>query len=188
MRSGRLWYTTENHTGFNCLSVEVDPYSDGPPPANHFEHDPIDKESIADNVITDFIEDRAGHVWIGTGQNGISFYSYVKPKFVHHKYDQENEWGLKNEKIYSISTQSDGMMWVASGFGLEKISYDGIRDQEYEKSILNVNYIIDLEIINDVMLWVATDQGILKIDTWNDYDAENILRSVSYTHLRAHET
>ena len=176
VRSGRLWYTTENHTGFNCLSVEVDPYSDGPPPANHFEHDPIDKESIADNVITDFIEDRAGHVWIGTGQNGISFYSYVKPKFVHHKYDQENEWGLKNEKIYSISTQSDGMMWVASGFGLEKISYDGIRDQEYEKSILNVNYIIDLEIINDVMLWVATDQGILKIDTWNDYDAENILR------------
>ena len=176
VRSGRLWYTTENHTGFNCLSVEVDPYSDGPPPASHFEHDPIDKGSIADNVITDFIEDRAGHVWIGTGQNGISFYSYVKPKFVHHKYDQENEWGLKNEKIYSISTQSDGMMWVASGFGLEKISYDGIREQEYEKSILNVNYIIDLEIINDVMLWVATDQGILKIDTWNDYDAENILR------------
>ena len=67
-------------------------------------------------------------------------------------------------------------MWVASGFGLEKISYDGIREQEYEKSILNVNYIIDLEIINDVMLWVATDQGILKIDTWNDYDAENVLR------------
>ena len=26
------------------------------------------------------------------------------------------------------------------------------------------------------MLWVATDQGILKIDTWNDYDAENIIR------------
>ena len=176
VRSGRLWYTTENYTGLNCLSVEIDPYSGGPPPANHFEHDPIDKESIADNVITDFIEDRAGHVWIGTGQNGISFYSYVKPKFVHHKYDQENEWGLKNEKIYSISTQSDGMMWVASGFGLEKISYDGIRDQDYEKSILNVSYIIDLEIVNDVMLWVATDQGILKIDTWNDYDAENIIR------------
>ena len=176
VRSGRLWYTTENHTGLNCLSVEVDSYSGGPPPANHFEHDPIDKGSIADNVITDFIEDRAGHVWIGTAQNGISFYSYVKPKFVHHKYDQENEWGLKNEKIYSISTQSDGMMWVASGFGLEKISYDGIRDQDYEKSILNVSYIIDLEIVNDVMLWVATDQGILKIDTWNDYDAENIIR------------
>ena len=175
-KSGRLWFTTENHTGLNCLSIDKDFYSDGPPPANHFEHDPIDKGSIADNVITDFIEDRAGHVWIGTGQNGISFYSYVKPKFVHHKYDQENEWGLKNEKIYSISTQSDSMMWVASGFGLEKISYDGIRDQDYAKSILNVNYIIDLEIINNVMLWVATDQGILKIDTWNDYDAENIIR------------
>ena len=176
VKSGRLWYTTENHSGLNCLSVGEDPYSEGPPPANHFEHDPIDKGSIADNEINDFIEDRAGHVWIGTGQNGISFYSYVKPKFVNHRYDQENEWGLKSDKIYSITTQSDGMMWVATGFGLEKISYDGIRDQEYEKSLLNVNYIIDLEIINDVMLWVATDQGILKIDTWNDYDAENIIR------------
>ena len=121
VKSGRLWYTTENHSGLNCLLVGEDPYSEGPPPANHFEHDPIDKGSIADNEINDFIEDRAGHVWIGTGQNGISFYSYVKPKFVNHRYDQENEWGLKSDKIYSITTQSDGMMWVATGFGLEKI-------------------------------------------------------------------
>ena len=78
IRSGRLWYTTETEPGINCLSVEIDPNSEDPPPANHFEHDPIDKGSIADNVITDFIEDRAGHVWIGTAQKGISFYSYVK--------------------------------------------------------------------------------------------------------------
>ena len=167
-RSGRLWYTTETEPGINCLSVEFDSESKNPPPANHFEHDPIDEKSIADNNITDFIEDRAGHIWIGTGQNGISFLSFVKSKFTHHRYDQENEWGLKSDKIYSITTMTDGMMWAATGFGLEMLSPDGIREYDYEKSTLGVNYIIDLEIVNDENLWVGTDQGVLKINTMTD--------------------
>ena len=168
MRSGRLWYTTATEPGINCLSVEFDSESKSPPPANHFEHDPIDGQSIADNNITDFIEDKAGHVWIGTGQNGVSFHSFVKSKFTHHRYDQENEWGLKSDKIYSISTMADGMMWAATGFGLEMLSPDGIREYDYEKSILNVNYIIDVEIVNSDHLWVATDQGVIKINTMTD--------------------
>ena len=167
-RSGRLWYTTATEPGINCLSVDFSSESDSPPPANHFEHDPIDKKSIADNNITDFIEDKAGHVWIGTGQNGISFLSYVKSKFTHHRYDQENEWGLKSDKIYSITTMTDGMIWAATGFGLEMLSPDGIREYDYEKSFLGVNYIIDLEIVNDENLWVASDQGVLKINTMTD--------------------
>ena len=167
-RSGRLWYTTATEPGINCLSVDFSSESNSPPPANHFEHDPIDKKSIADNNITDFIEDKAGHVWIGTGQNGISFLSYVKSKFTHHRYDQENEWGLKSDKIYSITTMTDGMIWAATGFGLEMLSPDGIREYDYEKSFLGVNYIIDLEIVNDENLWVASDQGVLKINTMTD--------------------
>ena len=167
-RSGRLWYTTATEPGINCLSVEFNTESNSPPPANHFEHDPIDEKSIADNNITDFIEDKAGHVWIGTGQNGISFLSFVKSKFTHHRYDQENEWGLKSDKIYSITTMTNGMMWVATGFGLEMLSPDGIREYDYDKSALGVNYIIDLEIVNDEILWVATDKGVLKINTMTD--------------------
>ena len=71
----------------------------------HFDHDPVDPNSIADDNITDFIEDKAGHIWIGTTQNGVSFNSFVKPKFISLRYDQENEWGLKSDKIYAITTQ-----------------------------------------------------------------------------------
>ena len=60
------------------------------------------------------------------------------------------------------------MLWVATGFGLELLSSDGIREYEYNKSLLAINYIIDLEIIDDHMLWVATDLGVLKIDTMTD--------------------
>ena len=134
----------------------------------HFEHDPIDPRSIADNKITDFIEDRAGNIWITTAQNGVSFNSYVNSKFISFKYDSENEWGLKSNKIYSIAVQDDGMLWVATGFGLELLSPDGIRDYEYDKSDLMVNYVIDIGTIKDHILWAATDLGVLKINTMND--------------------
>ena len=73
----------------------------------------------------------------------------------------KNEWCLKSDKIYSITTQSDGMMWASTGFGIEMLSSDGIREYEYEKSVLGVNYIMDLEIVNDEYLIVQ-----LKFDMW----------------------
>tara|TARA_B110000438_G_scaffold108845_2_gene106849 strand:+ start:1778 stop:5152 length:3375 start_codon:yes stop_codon:yes gene_type:complete len=168
-RSGQLWFTTNNIKGLNCLSVAIDPYSGELDTVfTHFDHDPIDPTSIADNEISGFIEDLAGNIWIGTGQNGISFNSFVKPKFFSYRYDQENEWGLKSDKIYSITTQSDGMMWVATGYGLEFLSSDCIREYDYEKSILDINYVMDLEIVNDEYLWVASDKGVLRVNTMTD--------------------
>lgn len=163
-KSGTLWFKTRNRSGINSFKATFNEI-DGPDTSiMHFEHDPIDPYSIADNDITNFIEDKAGHVWIGTRQNGISFYSFLKPKFSLLEYDQENEWGLKSNKIYSITTDSYGMMWVASGFGLENISSDGIRDFEFEKSFIESNHVMDLELVDDQYLWAATENGILKID------------------------
>lgn len=168
-KSKRLWFTTENYPGINCLSVVSNMFNGKNDTIfTHFEHDPIDSRSIADNKITDFIEDRAGNIWITTAQNGVSFNSHVNPKFINFKYDSENEWGLKSNKIYSIAVQDDGMLWVATGFGLELLSPDGIRDYEYDKSDLMVNYLIDIEVINAHILWAATDLGVLKINTMSD--------------------
>ena len=164
-KSGKLWFTTENYPGINCLSITLDPYfGELDTSFTHFEHDPVDPNSLADNNISAFIEDKAGHVWIGTRQNGISFYSFVKPKFSSIRYDLENEWGLKSDKIFSIATLSDGYLWAGTGHGLELLSLDGIRDYEMEKSALGINQVMDLEIINDEILWVASTEGVLKID------------------------
>ena len=167
-KSGTLWFKTRNHPGINSFTVSMNEFMGSDTSIMHFEHDPIDPFSIADNNITSFIEDMAGHVWIGTRQNGISFYSYVKPKFSHLKYDQENEWGLKSNKIYSISTDSYGMMWAATGYGLENISSEGIRDFDFEKSVIKSNHVMDLQMVNDEYLWAATDNGILRINVLSE--------------------
>ena len=167
-KSETLWFKTRNRPGINSFKSTYNDF-DGPDTSiMHFEHDPIDPFSIADNDITSFIEDRAGHVWIGTRQNGVSFYSFLKPKFSLLKYDQENEWGLKSNKIYSIATDSYGMMWVASGYGLENISSDGIRDFDFDKSFIQANHVMDLEFIKDQYLWAATENGILRIDVLSE--------------------
>ena len=163
--SGRLWFTTGNFPGINCLAVTLDPkYGEIDTSFTHFENDPVDPNSLADNNISTFIEDKAGHVWIGTRQNGISFHSSMQPKFSSIHYDVENEWGLKSDKIFSVATMSDGYLWVGTDYGLELLSPDGIRDYDIEKTVLGINQIMDLEIIDDEILWVASTEGVLKID------------------------
>ena len=57
---------------------------------------------------------------------------------------------------------------MASGFGLENISSDGIRDFEFEKSFIGSNHVMDLELINDQFLWAGTENGILRIDVLSE--------------------
>ena len=169
-KSGRVWYTTNNHPGINCLSIITD-YTAGINDTSvmHFVHDPIDPVSIADNDINCFIEDKSGHIWIGTGQNGISFLSFFQPKFTAFKFDQENEWGLKSNKVYSMTTDSYDMIWAATAYGLEYLSSDGIRDYDYDKSNLGLDVILDVEILDDdENLMIATNKGIKVINTSSD--------------------
>ena len=165
-RSNRIWYTTENYSGLNCLNIDENGSQDTS--VIHFEHNPIDPSSIADNNINAFIEDKSGHIWIGTDQNGISFNSIFRPKFISYQYDQENEWGLKNNKIYSITADTNHMIWVATGYGLEYLYPDGYREYDFEESVLNVNAIMDIALDGDRYLWAATDKGIIRIEKESD--------------------
>jgi len=168
--SGNLWFKTKNYPGINCLvrwyDKDIEDYESQ---FNHLENDIIDSKSLCDNNVSTFIEDKAGNIWIGTYENGLSFYSKNKSKFLSLSYDQENEWGLRDNKIYSITSLSYGnMMWIATDFGLENISSEGSRDYEYSKKTLGINNIHDVENINDNLLWVASDKGILRVNVDND--------------------
>ncbi len=168
-KSGRVWYTTENELGINCLSV-IEDSIDGLQDTSvmHFEYEPTDPNSIADNFINSFIEDQSGHVWIGTGQNGISFHPFYESKFISKKVDQDNEWGLRNNKIYSITPGPYGYIWIASGFGVEYYDSDIVREFDYDKSTIGVNAIMDIELTNNNRLWVASDKGVTTINTDTD--------------------
>ena len=128
-------------------------------------HDETDQASIPGNIITTFIEDKAGNVWFGTANAGLSVNSNFSSKFSSVKYDSENDWGLLRSKIYAIETTIDNFLWVATDHGLEYLSSEGIRYDHFPKSELGTSQITDIHFQNGNVLWVGSTSGLLKIDT-----------------------
>ena len=67
--------------------------------------------------------------------------------------------------VYRIRREVQQHLWISNDFGLELISLDGLRDYEYSKEALNVEKISVVKSINDHILWVGTNEGILKINS-----------------------
>ena len=124
----------------------------------------MDEYSLASNDISAFIDDKAGNIWIGTRGGGISLYSTNKSKFTSLSYDSDNEWGIKNNNIFSISSLSYGnMLWISNDFGLELISSDGLREYDYSNEVLNVKKITVLDNINDDICGLVQMKVFLKL-------------------------
>jgi ligand-binding sensor domain-containing protein/serine phosphatase RsbU (regulator of sigma subunit) len=168
-KSNQVWFTTSNYGGINSITFIHNPEKSTLDTIFvNLQYDENDQSSIPDNNINTFIEDRAGNVWFGTANNGLSFHSAIASKFSSIKYDSENEWGLLRSKIYSIEATEKNFLWVATDYGLEYLSSDGIRYDDISKSELGVNQITDIYFGGSNILWVGSTSGLLKIDL-NDH-------------------
>ena len=161
-KSNRVWFTTSNFKGINNISFSKN---------NHdtvyvnLQHDEADETSIPGNSITSFLEDKAGNVWFGTTNAGLSINSNFSSKFSLINYDSDNDWGLLRSKIYAIEAVKNDFLWVATDYGLEYISVDGIRYDNLSKAYLGTSQIIDIFYQNDESLWVGTTSGLLNVNT-----------------------
>ena len=163
--SDRVWFTTNNYGGINNISFTPNKKNSLDTIYVNLFHDETDQASIPGNNITTFIEDKAGNVWFGTANAGLSVNSNFSSKFSSVKYDSENDWGLLRSKIYAIETTIDNFLWVATDHGLEYLSSEGIRYDHFPKSELGTSQITDIHFQNGNVLWVGSTSGLLKIDT-----------------------
>ena len=163
-KSNRVWFTTTNYGGINSISFEKNEKNSLDTIFVNLQHDEIDKNSIPDNNITTFIEDRTGNVWFGTANNGLSLNSAFSSKFSSIKYDSENQWGLQRSKIYSIEYTENNFLWVATDYGLEYISSSGIRYDDISKTELSTAQITDIFYQDNNTLWVGTVNGLIKVN------------------------
>ena len=163
--SDRVWFTTNNYGGINNISFTPNKKNSLDTIYVNLLHDETDQASIPGNIITTFIEDKAGNVWFGTANAGLSVNSNFSSKFSSVKYDSENDWGLLRSKIYAIETTIDNFLWVATDHGLEYLSSEGIRYDHFPKSELGTSQITDIHFQNGNVLWVGSTSGLLKIDT-----------------------
>ncbi|MBW3544467.1 MAG: response regulator [Bacteroidetes bacterium] len=81
----------------------------------HFTHRQKHPESISDNTIRAFLEDRQGRIWIGTKSAGLNLYEEGKG-FTHFRKAD----GLPSNTIFSILEDKDSLLWIVTNHGVSR--------------------------------------------------------------------
>jgi signal transduction histidine kinase/ligand-binding sensor domain-containing protein/DNA-binding response OmpR family regulator len=87
-----------------------------------FRHHQV-KDGLSDNLVTAFLQDKHGFMWIGTrdGLNRFDGYSFKIYRDEHSKYHL-----LNNSRINHISCDTNKHVWISTQLGIYK--YDEVKD------------------------------------------------------------
>ena len=62
--------------------------------ARTYRHDPSNPSSLAANGVMSLLQDRSGHIWIGTFGGGVSRLEPKSGQFTNYGYDPEGRNGI----------------------------------------------------------------------------------------------
>ncbi len=80
----------------------------------HFAHQASDTTSLGHNVVTCFLEDRAGNFWVGTLGGGLHRMNRKSGAF--ERWTEAD--GLVNNHLYSLQEDGQGRIWMSTNRGI----------------------------------------------------------------------
>ena len=132
-----------------------------------YKHDEESKNSITNNYIVDIKQDKSGNIWVGTA-NGLSKIDTKTDTITNYNMNDE-EKKLSHYNIGDILITKSGDVLVGTSDGLN--IYDEKKDEFYrifnKENELSSQYIRSLAEDENQNIWVATNNGIDKIDIKN---------------------
>lgn len=132
-----------------------------------YKHDEESKNSITNNYIVDIKQDKSGNIWVGTA-NGLSKIDTKTDTITNYTMNDE-EKTLSHYNIGDILITKSGDVLVGTSDGLN--IYDENNDKFYrifdKENDLSSQYIRSLAEDENQNIWVATKNGIDKIDIKN---------------------
>lgn len=160
---GRLWIGTDEK-GIYCLNSKTFEIQ-------HFENNPLDRNSLGDNSILSILEDKSGLIWVGTRNSGLSLLN--ETRFRNLKRDIP---ALVGKNVYSFS--EDGkFMWIGTDKGLFR--YDSESHNIRQVNFINEAYQEKDKWIYCVLrdkdgdIWVGTKNAGLHLVTKNSLKFES---------------
>ncbi|HEX2393880.1 MAG TPA: two-component regulator propeller domain-containing protein, partial [Bacteroidales bacterium] len=69
---------------------------------NHYNNNPLKKESLADNTIRTIFEDHSGKIWIGTQNAGLELYDSQTDGFIHFRHNNNDNKTPSGNTIRTI--------------------------------------------------------------------------------------
>jgi ligand-binding sensor domain-containing protein/serine phosphatase RsbU (regulator of sigma subunit) len=136
-----------------------------------FRNDPTDSTSLVDNFVFALLQDRYGHIWVGTG-GGLSRFDDASGRFTHFRHDDRNTKSLSENSILSLCEDDNGNLWVGTyGGGLNQLAASMTRLQSPHQAVF-LRFAENTGLPNDVVygiiedtkgrLWVSTGRGLAR--------------------------
>lgn len=164
---GRIWIGTKGQGLLRIVPTGEDTYQ-----IQRFNPKPKDPYSISSDNLYDIYEDNLNRIWIGAYEGGLNYVDESDPsriRFIHYYNDLKNYPIQEADKVYCITSDRRGNIWVGTSNGIllfdEKFhrpdeisftSYQRISGNKHSLSSNNVQYIYCAS--NDA-IYIATFGG-----------------------------
>ena len=117
-----------------------------------FRNDPDNPESLSENYVISFYEDRLGQLWIGTYGNGLNRIQYSDKKIKKSRFQRyTQEQGLCNNVIYGILEDYQNCLWLSTDYGLSRFN---TQDETFR------NYFVTDGLQSNQFYWSASAKGM----------------------------
>ena len=138
-------------------------------------------EGLSNEYVTSIFQDSKGYMWIGT-RDGLNRYDGERIKVYNCSIDNENT--LSSTYINDIEEDSMGNIWIATNLGLDILDIKKnciVRMNEINRQGLNISNLKITSLLRDDkddIMWVGTENGLIRIDIKNSeiealYNNEN---------------
>ncbi|MBQ3422672.1 MAG: hypothetical protein IJH34_13665, partial [Romboutsia sp.] len=153
-------------------------------------------DGLSNEYVTSIFQDSKGYMWIGT-RDGLNRYDGQRITVYNSSIDSDNS--LSSTYINDIEEDSYGNIWIATDSGLDIIDTNtyaiiNINDVERKNKdkIRNLKITSLLKDNKEDIMWVGTENGLMKIDIKNDkmealYHDENNKSSLSNSYITSLE-
>lgn len=134
-----------------------------------FKHISTDPTSIAGDYIQALWAAPDGRVWIGTMADGLSVFDPRTDCFTHFRHDEKLATSLSSGRIYALTGDAKGGLWVATENGLDYLAPSTTDFVHYRHDITNLASLLDYRVYSLLFdkagrLWVGTAIGLQRLD------------------------
>ena len=137
--------------------------------------------SISSNSISTLMKDSHDNIWIGTQDGGVNILEASLEKVTQYRSFPDSSNTLSSNNIWDIWEDRDGIIWVATSFGLNSLNPEtGEIDRFTEADGLGHNWVYSILGDKSGRLWLSTNGGLTVFDlaenTFRNFDVQDGLQ------------
>ena len=160
-------YSTEFYDGMNITVIEIDSEENiwiGTQTYGLIKYDGLKfttyktEDGLPSNIINDILIDNNG-IWIATQKGLVK----MKDEKIIGINNPEKD-GLKDFAVRSLSKSKDGIYFISSTGGIFEYDLNSFKKIMTEQGLKSNEFITDIKLADDGILWAAGNQGLYQID------------------------